>query len=137
MDRFEAEHQHTMKDFNFSRGDLVLVRNTIIEKHLSSVAKMAPRYYGPMLVVSRNRGGAYVLCELDGTLFHRPFAAFRLVPYFARRHIEIPALAELLDVPHRLPDMEDDFDDGLNHDDGVLDNEPHDLVFDDDGVIAD
>jgi hypothetical protein len=114
MDRFELKNAQTMKDFDFKRGDLVLVRNTIIEKHLSSEAKMSPRYYGPLLVISRNRGGAYILCEMDGTLFHRPFAAFRLVPYYARRNLEIPTLAELLDVPFRLPEMEDDFDDGTS-----------------------
>ena len=38
--------------------------------------------------------------------------SFRLVPYFARRKVQIPAVAELLDVPDRLPSMEDEYDDG-------------------------
>src|SRR5271156_6475535 len=33
--RFEKEHAHTIKDFNFKPGDLVLVRNTAIEKSLN------------------------------------------------------------------------------------------------------
>jgi len=33
--RFEKEHAHTIKDFDFKLGDLVLVRNTAIEKLLT------------------------------------------------------------------------------------------------------
>ena len=33
--RFEREHSATVRDFNFGRGDLVLVRNTAIEKALN------------------------------------------------------------------------------------------------------
>ena len=33
--RFEREHSATVRDFNFSQGDLVLVRNTAIEKALN------------------------------------------------------------------------------------------------------
>lgn len=110
MAKFQEDHAKTIVDFNFKRGDLVLVRNTAIEKELNR--KMKPRYYGPMVVISRNRGGAYILCELDGTMFHRPFAAFRLVPYFARRRIPLPAIAELVDTPRELPDLEDSYDDG-------------------------
>ena len=45
---------------------------------------------GPLVVVGRNRGGAYVLCELDGSVLDRPTAAFRLVPYLARTSIPLP-----------------------------------------------
>ena len=79
--RFEREHSATIRDFNFKRGDLVLIRNTAIEKALNR--KMRPHYVGPMIIVSRNRGGAYIICDLDGTLAHAPVAAFRVVPYFA------------------------------------------------------
>jgi hypothetical protein len=103
--RFEREHAATLHDFNFQRGDLVLVRNTAVEKALNR--KMRPRYTGPLVVVSRNRGGAYILAELDGTLAHAPFAAFRVLPYFAREHIDIPDLEQHLDVTAtRLREME-------------------------------
>ncbi|KAH9983440.1 hypothetical protein BJV77DRAFT_1072878 [Russula vinacea] len=62
---------------------------------------MRPRYFGPMIVVTRNRGGAYILCDLDGTVAHSPIAAFRLVPYFPRREIDTLniCLDDYLDVP--------------------------------------
>jgi hypothetical protein len=40
--RFEEQHLHTLKDFNFPRGSLVLMRNTQIEKSLNK--KMRARY---------------------------------------------------------------------------------------------
>jgi hypothetical protein len=94
--RFEKEHSVTMKDFDFKLGDLVLVRNTAIEKALNR--KMRARYLGPLIVISRNKGGAYIISELDGSLFDRPIAAFRVIPYFPRKALELPPLADLLDV---------------------------------------
>ena len=46
---------------------------------------MQQRYLGPYLVILRNRGGAYILGEPDGTVFDRPIAAFCMKPFFARR----------------------------------------------------
>jgi len=62
--------------------------NTKIEYALNK--KMKPHYDGPFIVISRNRGGAYILCQLDGSIFHRPIAAFRLLPYHAHNSIYIP-----------------------------------------------
>jgi len=62
--------------------------NTKIEYALNK--KMKPRYDGPFIVISRNRGGAYILCQLDGSVFHRPIAAFRLLPYHAHNSIYLP-----------------------------------------------
>jgi hypothetical protein len=103
--RFERENAVTIRDYNFKRGDLVLMRNTAIEKSLNR--KMRKRYLGPLIVISRNRGGAYIICELDGSVFHRPIAAYRLIPYFARQSIPLPPLEELLDIStERLRDLE-------------------------------
>jgi hypothetical protein len=100
---FEKKHFRTIRDFNFKYGDLVIMRNSQIEYALDR--KMKPRYLGPLIVVSRNKGGAYILCELDGSVLHRPVAAFRLVPYFARRSIELPENA--IDISlKRLREME-------------------------------
>src|SRR5271168_5049319 len=108
-DRFKKEHSHTIKQFDFRLGDLVLVRNTAIEKALNR--KMRPRYLGPLIVISRNRGGAYILAELDGSVFDRPIAAFRVIPYFARENLTLPPLEELLDISQqRLTELEDSRD---------------------------
>jgi hypothetical protein len=85
---FEQEHFCTLKDFDFQRGSLVLMRNTQIEKSLNK--KMRARYIGPLIVVSRNYGSAYILAELDGTVLHCPIAAFRLLPHFACKSLPLP-----------------------------------------------
>ena len=51
-----------------------------------------------MVVVSKNWGGTYIVCELDGTLIHSLRAAYRAVPYFVRDYIEIPDLEKHIDV---------------------------------------
>ena len=117
--RFEKEHALTVRDFDFKLGDLVLLRNTAIEKALNR--KMRPRYTGPLIVISRNKGGAYILAELNGSLFDRPVAAFRVIPYFARKNIALPPLDKLLDVSiARLRELEEttllDTDDIFNDD---------------------
>jgi hypothetical protein len=64
------------------------MRNTQIEKSLNR--KMRARYLGPLIVIARNFGGAYILCELDGSVLHCPVAAFRLLPYLAPKSIPLP-----------------------------------------------
>jgi hypothetical protein len=95
--RFEEQHKRTIRDYNFVRGNLVLMRNTQIEKSLNR--KMRPRYLGPLVVIERNFGGAYILCELDGSVLHCPVAAFRLLPYLARKSIPLPP--DFFDVDKR------------------------------------
>ena len=103
--RFEKEHCATIRNFDFQRHDLVLIRNTAIEKALNR--KMRPRYFGPMVVISRNFGGAYIICDLDGTIAHAPIAAFRVVPYQARQELNVPDLDMYLDISvARLREME-------------------------------
>lgn len=102
--KFECDHQHTIRQYDFPRGSLVLMRHTQIEKALNR--KMRPRYLRPLIVLSHNRGGAYILCELDGSVLDRPVAAFRVIPYFARKAIPIPD--DLLDIDTaRLQQMEE------------------------------
>jgi hypothetical protein len=109
--QFEEHHLRTLKDLDFQRSSLVLMRNTQIEKSLNK--KMRARYIGPLIVVSCNYGGAYILAELDGTVLHRPIATFRLLPYFARKSIPLP------------PDF-------INVDDTCLREMEHSLVADGD-----
>ena len=66
--QFEKDHAHTICDYNFKSGDLVLIRSTVIKKALNW--KMRARYR-PLIVVSCNKGGAYIIAELDGTVFDR------------------------------------------------------------------
>ena len=103
--RFEKEHSNTIKDFNFKLGDLVLIQHMAIEKALNR--KMRPRYQGPAIVISRNRGSAYIIAELDSTLADRPVATFHVIPYFVRTKIHLPPLEDLLDVSiDRLRELE-------------------------------
>lgn len=103
-DRFERIHERTIRDYAFERGDLVLMRNTRVEKSLNR--KMRPRYLGPLIVLSKNKGGAYILCELDGSVLQNPVAGFRVIPYFARRRIELPEGMEDIST-ERLRKMEE------------------------------
>jgi hypothetical protein len=84
---FEKKHGRTIKNFDFQQGDLVLVRNSRIEMSMDRKAK--PRWFGPMVVVKRHSGGAYQLAELDGAVSTTRFAAFRVVPYYPRKAINI------------------------------------------------
>jgi hypothetical protein len=70
------------------------MRNTQIKKSLNK--KMRTRYIGPLIVVSCNYGGAYLLAELDGTVLHHPIATFHLLPYFARKSIPLPP--DIIDI---------------------------------------
>jgi hypothetical protein len=85
--RSVARNAAKIIDFNFDPGSLVLVRNSENEKNLSG--KTNPRYLGPMVVVRRNTGGAYILAELDGALSRLRYAAARLVPYHPRQLINV------------------------------------------------
>jgi hypothetical protein len=43
-------------------------------------------------------GGSYIITEMDGLIMQDKIAAFRVIPYFTRRHIDLPNnLQEILD----------------------------------------
>lgn len=85
--QFEKRFRHKLQKEDYGNGELVLVRNVRLENTFVSTSKTDDRYVGPYEVHRKNRGGAYVLKELDGTLLHgRPIAAFRLLPFITRDH---------------------------------------------------
>lgn len=67
---------------------------------------MRARYLGPLVVISQNQGGAYILCEMDGSVLDHPIAQFRVIPYFARKSIPLPDFSNLDIDTTRLRAME-------------------------------
>lgn len=94
---YERDFKAVIKDFKFQPGDLVLVRNTAIESSLNK--KMKERYNGPMIVVRVNKGGSYIIAEMSGAVWQQKVAKFRIVPYFARRKIDLPeGIMKIIDM---------------------------------------
>ena len=123
--RFEQQHSATITNYHFTLGDLVLIRNTAIEKSLNR--KMCARYLGPLIVISHNKGGAYIVAELDGAVFNHPIAMFRVIPYYARQSIPTPPLEELIDISaRRLHELEHSTsaDPDKENDDTTPDDDP-------------
>ena len=119
--KFERDHAAMICNFDFKPGDLVLMQHMQIEKSLNR--KMRPQYTGPLIVITRNRGGAHVICELDGTVFHRPIAAFRLLPYLACKSIPLPD--NFADISQaRLEELVSSNDDGSDDIDTEVIGEP-------------
>ncbi|KIJ60530.1 hypothetical protein HYDPIDRAFT_177375 [Hydnomerulius pinastri MD-312] len=78
---FEKRFANSIHDHDFKPGAFVLVLDKKAEA--APNAKCKPRYFGPMVVVSRSRTGSYRLAEVDGTISKLKFADFRLIPYHA------------------------------------------------------
>ena len=93
---FECDHTMIIHNFNFNKGDLVLMRNTAIEKALNK--KMRPRYFRPIVIVSHNCSSTYIICDLDSTLAHAPIVAFQIVPYFTHEHLDLPDLKQHINI---------------------------------------
>ena len=85
---FEAQFGQRIQRTSFRPGELVLIRNNVLEKTVSISRKVKNRYMGPYRVVRENQGRAYVLEELNGSVLATPVAAFRLIPYVRREQLD-------------------------------------------------
>ncbi|KNZ74271.1 hypothetical protein J132_07433 [Termitomyces sp. J132] len=106
--KFAEEHKNSIKDFNFKPLDLVLVKNRITESSHST--KMLPHFHGPMVVITKTRGGNYIVAELDGSVWQTRVAAFRVVPYKAQRQLELSQrLEQWVDItPENLKEVREE-----------------------------
>ena len=78
-DHFERRFAHRLRKDAFQSGDLVLIRNTAIEKEMNR--KHKPRYLGPYEVVRQTHNGSYIIKELNGDISRESVAAYRLLEY--------------------------------------------------------
>jgi hypothetical protein len=54
---------------------------------------------GPMVVIRRTKGGAYLVAEMNGAMFHDRIAAFRVILYEACYSIQLPAnIQKFIDI---------------------------------------
>ena len=88
---FEQRFHARLRQDSFEPGSLVLVRNSATEMELNRKTK--PRYLGPYQVVRAHDGGqSYILAELDGTIWNKYVATFRIIPYITRNDPRLHAL---------------------------------------------
>ena len=85
------------------------------------------------MVISCNRGGTYIICDLDSTLGHAPIAAFRVVSYLAREKLELLDIEQYIDVSiSRLRELEN-----MTNLDPDIPKDPDNLVPDDTDIPND
>ena len=86
--KFEEKFGRRIRRVAYRPGDLVLVRNNPNENTVSINKKVLNRYMGPYSVIHETKGKAYVLKEMNGAILRTSVAAFRLIPYVKREHLD-------------------------------------------------
>jgi hypothetical protein len=86
-EQFERRFAHQLTKREYQEGELVLVRNSRVERELNRKTK--DRYLGPYEIVKKTKGGSYVIREMDGACLGRGIAAFRLLPYYPRGDLKL------------------------------------------------
>ena len=80
-----------MTSGDYRCGSLILVWNNYLDFQFGN--KGALRWQGPYVVVQRRPSGAYILAELDGTVFTKPFTA-RCLKLYHFWDIKVPIVRE-------------------------------------------
>jgi hypothetical protein len=76
---------------------LVLIRASARKTSLDR--KSYDQWFGPCIVIRPVAGGAYICTEMNGTVIGERIARDRVVPYFARRKMQLPEnLEDWIDV---------------------------------------
>ncbi|KNZ72141.1 hypothetical protein J132_04422 [Termitomyces sp. J132] len=106
--KFAEEHKNSIKDFNFRPLDLVLVKNMITES--SHSAKMLPYFHGPMVVITKTKGGNHIVAKLNRSFWQTRVAVFRVVSYRAQRQLELSqCLEQWVDItPEKLKELREE-----------------------------
>ena len=86
-EKFEIKFGRRIQQNSFKPGELILIRNNPIENSVSINKKVLNRYMGPYRIVRQTKGKAYIIEELNGNLLRTSVAAFRLIPYVKREHL--------------------------------------------------
>ncbi|EGN94244.1 hypothetical protein SERLA73DRAFT_155609 [Serpula lacrymans var. lacrymans S7.3] len=104
--QFEKLYARRMFKNEYQPGELVLVRNTQVEKELDRKESLVTMALMKLCDVLKE--DHMLLKEMDGSVSRRGIAAFRLLPYFNRH--SMPLLDELDDHDNDLDEPEDEPD---------------------------
>ncbi|KAH9991211.1 hypothetical protein BJV74DRAFT_772328 [Russula compacta] len=88
IQQFIQAFEKSIKDYDFKPSMLILVCSSSIKSDLGCKSK--PCYVGPMVVIHCTPNSSYCLAKLDGAISKLHFAAFCLIPYYARSCSSIP-----------------------------------------------
>jgi hypothetical protein len=83
---FFEKHKNRIVTGNYEPGTLVLVYNEYLDNQFGK--KGLPRWNGPFVVIQKRPSGAFVLAELDGSVWRKPVAASRVKLFHTRKIID-------------------------------------------------